>query len=270
MRKGIPQVKLELNPARLASIIDNAVVTSSEIVNFHFNKMVDADLGQPAETANLRYRFLAPAITAADRRAMHENWIAAKAFQDLLRAVRHSLEEAHVYVALLTRTHRVRSRSSLSDFLKPFISKAAGLKFPDLLEAVNRKLDPKIDFSKAYVSLQRARNCLEHRGGVISKIDTHGDESFSLIIPRIKIFYLRNGVEVELEAGHTVDAGDNQPEVQVLSKFETRKRLIAVGERLIFTAAEFNEIAFACHFLGQQLSAKLPKPKISEDAPQTV
>ena len=32
-----------------------------------------------------------------------------KAFQDMLRAVRHALEEAYVYVALLTGMHKVAS-----------------------------------------------------------------------------------------------------------------------------------------------------------------
>jgi hypothetical protein len=115
------RLELELNPARLASIIDNAVVISSEIVNFHFNALANADLAQPAKAADARYRFQAPAMGAAERRAMHERWILANAFHELL------------------------------------------------------------------------------------------------------------------------------------------------GERLSFTVAEFNEIAFACHFLGQQLSAKLPRPKVAED-----
>jgi hypothetical protein len=37
-----------------------------------------------------------------------------------------------------------------------------------------------------------------------------------------------------------------------------------LGERLSFTQAEFVDIAFACHFLGQQLSSRLPKTPAPE------
>jgi len=173
MDEGIRRLELELNPAHLASIIDNAIVISSEIVNFHFSALASADLTQPAKAADARYRFQTPAISAADRRAMQECWILAKAFQELLRAVRHSLEEAYVFVALLTGKHKIKSSATLSECQKPFKSKAAGLRFPDLLDAVNDKLDPKIDFSAAYVSLQAARNCLEHRDGERGRADIH-------------------------------------------------------------------------------------------------
>ena len=105
---------------------------------------------------------------------------------------------------LLTKTHQIKSSSTLPEFLRPFQRKASALSFPKLLKAVNNELNPKIEFSAAYVSLQVARNCFEHRAGIVSKIETHGKDSFDIHILRMKIFYLRNGEEVELEAGHRV------------------------------------------------------------------
>src|SRR5580704_5822385 len=134
--QSLGQLRLELNPIRLAAIIDNAVFTSTEIVNFHFNSLISADLAQPAKAAGVRHRFRSPAIGAAERRAMHERWILAKAFQELLRAVRHSLEEAYVFVALLGRTHKIKANSNVAEFLFQFQRKAAGLRFPELLESV--------------------------------------------------------------------------------------------------------------------------------------
>ena len=93
-----------------------------------------------------------PEVTLDQRRAMHESWILAKAFQELLRSVRHALEEAHVLVALLTKEHKIRSNDTLANFLKPFQSKAAALRFPDLLKAVNELLEPKLDFADSHAS----------------------------------------------------------------------------------------------------------------------
>jgi hypothetical protein len=104
---------------------------------------------------------------------------------------------------------------------------------------------------------------LEHRAGIVSNIESKGDEEFSLRIPRIKIFYLRGNEEIEVVANERVDAGDGRPEVEILMKFEIRQRSIPLGQRLSFTRAEFNEIAFACNFLGQQLASRLPKPRLN-------
>ncbi|HET7847764.1 MAG TPA: hypothetical protein VFL51_01760 [Pseudolabrys sp.] len=258
---GNPRLQLSLNATRLSSVINTAVVSTNEIVNFHFDALDGADLAQPSPCTE-KFRVRGQEMTAAERRALHENWILSKAFQDLLRAVRHALEDAFVFGALLTKTHQVKSNATLAEFIAPFQAKASAMKFPELLDAVNCKLTSKIEFSQAYMSLQTARNCLEHRAGVITKIETHQRDEFVLRVPRVKMFYIRNGEEIELEPGHTVDPGDDRAEVDTFAKFEIRARSFSIGQRLSFTKAQFNEIAFACYLLGQQLATRLPKPEI--------
>jgi hypothetical protein len=263
MAKENPKLHLELNPNRLAEIIGSAVSASTEVVNLHFNALSDENLNRLLEGSGVLFIFRGPELNLDQRRAMHESWILGKAFQELLRATRHALEEAHVMTALLTKEHKIRSHETLAGFLKPFQGKAAGLSFPELLAAVNKLLDPKLDFSDSYKSLQVARNCLEHRAGIVSNIETKGSSEFILNVPRVKIFYLRKQEEIELVVGKQVDAGDGRPEVEVFMRFEVRPRSIPLGERLTFTLTEFNEVAFACNFLGQQLASRLPKPKLS-------
>jgi hypothetical protein len=92
------RLELRIDPRRLASVINGAVFATIEVVNFHLRALESANLEAPAEAGNLRFRINAPEITAVQRRAMHETWILARAFHELLRAVRHSLEEAYVLV----------------------------------------------------------------------------------------------------------------------------------------------------------------------------
>jgi hypothetical protein len=264
-RENPEQLQLSLDPGHLAAITDSAVLSSCEVVNFHFNALAGADLGQPAHTPEARYRFKGPELNAAQRRAMHESWILAKAFQELLRAVRDALERAHVFVTLLGKTHRVSSSATLVEFLAPFQKKAADLRFPALLAAVNERLVPKLDFAECYGSLQKVRNCLEHRGGIVSKLDTDEKETFDFSVPRVKVFYLRQGSEVEVVGGERVEPGDDRAEVEIFMRLEVRKRSVSLGERMTFTLSEFNEIAFACHFLGAQLATGLPRPMIETD-----
>jgi hypothetical protein len=148
-----PKLHLELNPSSLAAIVGSAVFASVEVVNLHFNALSDENLSRPLEGSGILYKFGGPELNLDQRRAVHESWILAKAFQELLRAVRHALEEAHVVTALLTKEHKIRSNDTLAGFLKPFQRKAAGLSFAELLAAVNELLDPKLDFSDSYKSL---------------------------------------------------------------------------------------------------------------------
>jgi hypothetical protein len=264
MKNENPKLRLEINPGHLAEIIGSAVFASTEVVNLHLNSLSDENLNRAPVESGVVYKFKGPELNHDQRCAMHESWILAKAFQEILRAVRHALEEAHVLVALLTKEHKIKANDTFPNFLKPFQSKAAGLRFPDLLAAVNELLDPKLDFADSYRSLQAARNCLEHRAGIVGKVDTKGAAEFIFSVPRLKIFYLRQGEEVELVIGERVDAGDGRPEVQILMRIETRTRAVPLGKRLTFTSNEFNEIAFACNYLGQQLASRLPKPKLTQ------
>jgi hypothetical protein len=175
-----------------------------------------------------------------------------------LRAVRHVLEEAHTSISLVAAVHRVKSSAALQAILEPFKKKSAALKFPVLLAAVNRAFSTNLVFSDAYLSLQTARNCLEHRNGIVGPKETKGADTFTLSVPRLKLFYMRNGAEIELAAGSVVEGDEgNSNGVDILMKVEERARQIALGERIIFSLADFNEIAFACFFMGQQLSKNL-------------
>jgi hypothetical protein len=80
-----------------------------------------------------------------------------------------------------------------------------------------------------------------------------------LSFPRMKFFYYRQGGEIEAEIGQTVDAGDGEPEVSILMRLDVRRRQFQLGERLILTIADFDEIAFACYNFGSQLAMGLPK-----------
>jgi hypothetical protein len=260
-----PQHRLELDPSVIAKAIDAAVVASTEVVNFHFSHLQNADLSSPAHVPdNVFMRVKSPVLTAEQRRAMHENWVLARAFQELLRAVRQGLELAHVITAVVNRPHNVKSSITVAEFLKPFEVRANELPFPNLLAEVNSRLESRLVFADSYQSLQAARNCLEHRAGIIGERDTKGNDEIVISIPRVKLFYTRAGQEIELERGHLVAPDEGKDHAEIAMRIEERKRPIKIGERVTFTLTEFNEIAFACYYLGRDLIGRLPKPVIFE------
>ena len=77
----------------------------------------------------------------------------------------------------------------------------------------------------------------------------------------MKFFYMRGNEEIELARDERVDAGDGEPEVQILGRLVSRSRTYQLGERITFTASEFSEIAMACSQFGNDLASKLPASK---------
>ena len=61
-----------------------------------------------------------------------------------------------------------------SDFQAAMASahkEATKLNFPDLLDAVNKRLKTPLHFEDEFLSFQKVRNCLEHRAGIVSPAD---------------------------------------------------------------------------------------------------
>jgi hypothetical protein len=119
---------------------------------------------------------------------MFENWIFSKAFQDLLRGLKGSLEQAYIFITLLSKRHKVASSITLDAFLAPFRREAATLHFGPLLDRVNERLKEPLPFVDAYHSLQRVRNCFEHRNGIVGEVDAPAGGVMILSFPRVNYF----------------------------------------------------------------------------------
>lgn len=246
-------VNLDLNGIAQPAVTTAAVC--KEIVDLYFSSLEKVDLSEkPADHSEgkfLKVGFSGHNFTAEERRNVHQNWILAKAFQDLMRGVRSSLEEAYfVFELIAAGTVRAKSSATLEQTLQPFRNSAARLNFPKLLEAVNTHLQQPLEFSEAYQSMQAARNCLEHRNGVVGQTDIDENGKMVLQFPRFKLFVERDGQEVEVYSGlQAREGGEN-----ILIKTELRSREYPVGHRLLISAGDFDEIALACSQFGFRLS----------------
>jgi hypothetical protein len=253
-----PRIDIQLNPDGVAAPTHAAAITCREIIDFYFDALTRADLSKkPSAPAGKFFRFdlSGPDLSAAERRAIHENWILAKAFQELMRGVRASLEEAFFFTELLASGPiRAHSSGTLDDILAPFRKRAADLRFPPLLAQVNSRIERPLEFSDAYQSMQAARNCLEHRGGIVSRSDAGPNGIMELRFPALKVFIVRENEEIELYEGLAVEAG-----TEIMMRFVVRIREFKIGERLKISAADFDEISFGCFQFATELAQRLPK-----------
>ena len=130
MPEPIPTIHLDLSPAAVAPLAHAAAILSQEVVNLYFDALAKADLSKilPAVGRKIvRHNISDLKIDRVERRRRHENWTLAKAFQDLLRGVRESLEQAYLVTEIAWKHHRVKSDSTLYEFITPFKDRAAKL-----------------------------------------------------------------------------------------------------------------------------------------------
>ncbi|WP_206637212.1 hypothetical protein [Mesorhizobium sp. M6A.T.Cr.TU.017.01.1.1] len=156
--------------------------------------------------------------------------------------------------AWLREGRKVETWGEFEDIYLAAEKKASSLNFPDLLLAVQAQLATKLDFFEEYRSLQRARNCLEHRNGVVGHIDCdEGEGALSLKLPRLKCFTVSDGEEIEVHKNQYFEKGGT-----IKIKRDLRIRVFALGETVSFTAEEFSEIAMALRLFVADIAPKLP------------
>jgi hypothetical protein len=249
-------ISLTLHLDWVAAPAHRAAVICREVVDLYFDALSKADLSQSPpvpEDAFFRFDIKGPELSREQRRGAHERWILAKAFQDLMRGVRGSLEAAYFFIELLSAGKiRAQTNSTLDEVLAPFQAKARKLNFPDLMARVNSRLEKPVSFAEAYESMQAARNCLEHRDGFVGREDIDANGVLKISVPRLKVFVEQNETEIEMYKDCYVEK-----DTLIQMRMETRDLVFHLGEPLRISAADFDDIAFACANFGTMLAQQL-------------
>jgi hypothetical protein len=236
----------------------DALRTAAGAIVVSLRAIDEADLEGPVEIAGpaMAFRLEDGEADAASRRDRYRNWLLAKGFQDLARGLRHTLEEACLWVELVRKHGERIPEGDFAAMVEALRSRANRKNFPDLMTALNEGLSAKLHWEQQFMSLQKVRNCLEHRNGVVSADkDAAGSNALSLSIPRLQLVVKQGDTETELRPGLVVEKGG-----EVLVRVTTRQHDYAVGDRIVFTPDDFGEIAFACWMMAQDLATKLPVP----------
>ncbi len=212
------------------------------------------------------YQFNGLEMSDDERRETYQNWVLSKGFQDLARGIRETLEEAVFYLAMVKKEPGMTTWGQVEADMAAIRAGAARLQFPQLLSDVNSGLVEPMAFDAEFASLQKVRNCLEHRGGRVSQRDVDpATGTLMLSFPRLRAFYMRGKQEIEVVPGEAIDTHDPEnsfgegEEVPIYMNTRVmRSREYALGEPVIITASDFFEIAMACQLFASDVAAKLP------------
>jgi hypothetical protein len=259
MTNSSTRLSLTLNPGAVVAPVMSAIKESTEIIGICLDAIAKTDLSQPIPSTSF-YSFyvdeIDPSPSTKGQQDRYANWLLSKGFQDLAKGIRLTLEEAYLYTEAATLQDQKATLIALQSQIERWRKNARKLNFPDLLQAVNTKLFAQLHFDREFQSLQKVRNCLEHRNGIVSSEDINTDRNtLKLVLPRLRFSLERDGTEIDVSQPIAVKAGEKIGVERIV-----KEREYALSEKIGFSADEFAHIATACALFAMDLAKKLPNP----------
>lgn len=254
------ELQIRVNPQGVINPAIIAMRDSLEMIALSLDALSKADLKQIPSIPNCfnNFSFTAPKEEDLEqRKAALTRWLLTKGFQELVRGMHQTLEEAHLYLSVLRMSDGPSTLEKFKTDIAQIRKKAGNAKFPELMRLVNTALPTPLAFEAEFLSLQKIRNCMEHRAGIVGLDDTKGADTLRLVLPVLKLFIVSNGVETEV----VHDMGEaNYVEAGGIIEFRraARERFYKLGERIELTPSDYQEITQSCWLFISDLASKLP------------
>lgn len=253
----MPELKITLNPQGVMAPALRAMQNTCELMAICLTALDSTDLENPPQIPGsfFSWTFTGDHRSAAEKKSAYTNWLLSKGFHDLAIGIRRSLEEAFLYIEVCKLRGEKVPEGGIDELFIQIRRRANQINFPDLLASVNAELHEPMQFEEEFLSLQKVRNCLEHRDGIVSHLDVNdGNQSLRLILPKLKVYTEIDGREIDLHSNMRIEK-----EQEIVIERGRRERIFPLQTPVIFSGAEFEEIASACWFFGSDLVGKLPK-----------
>jgi len=260
---GTPAVAVRLNPNGIVAPLHRILRESLDNValGLHAVDQYKTDVLPNLPTAFFHFKIGDQEEKLADGqlealKESYRTWMLTTAFGELIKAVVAALREAYLFCEVAgTWPGSLKSPDQMRGDIDSITTKAQKLDLPTLVDRVSVRLKAPLGLREHVLSINKVRNCLEHRHGVVTKLDINDQANKALALKwrRSKLFYEKDGTEIEVTFGSIIEGP-----ATVMHKFEDATKVFELGERIRFTVDEFNEVMFTCYLLGQDVVSKLP------------
>lgn len=253
-------VRIKLDPAGVVRPIQNAVRDTLEVLSISIAAVRSSDLSVPVPRLEswMAMEFKGETRTPEEKMLLYQNWILSKGLQEYARSVRQSLEEAYLYTQTIKAFENgalPESNGDVRKFLDKIRRSASSKKFPDLMSIVNKELLFSLKFEEEFLSIQKIRNCLEHRDGVVGDKDVApGGGALLLTFPRLGLFVEENGNQVEIGPGYHVEKDQ-----MIAVRLMVDRREYEVGSKITLSVNEVAAVGWGCWAFSLNLFSALPK-----------
>ena len=201
------QRTLRLNPSAISAPLYATAADVADVVSAALRNLAIEPATDPALVGHAAHLFFRGSKrTPEARKQFAETWLLNNGFQDLARGLRASLEAAAVLIALTQEVQRLPRPFGL-DQVKAIEKRAAArahkLHFGTLVDEINATLPLAFGHTNEALSIQKVRNCLEHRRGIVGSQDIDPlTQRLRLAYPLTRAFaILEDGTEVPMRLG---------------------------------------------------------------------
>jgi len=231
---------------------DRLEIESLEMPDLHFQVRAAQNLAMEIEQAREEFR----------------TWVLLNGLRDCVDAIGPSLEWARKVCFIWSREGevteieegklRLSGQISGEEWRAHIIDEARSLEYKSLRDKLDHLQDkyhlPQPELSEAILSINKARNCLTHRDGIVGPIDLKDKSEEELLVKWRKYEFQVRGEEGTrvLELGVPVQEGGELfiGLVNVSKKF-------ALGDRILFSPAEFVEISMTFLLFAMQIENEI-------------
>ncbi|MGB3342830.1 MAG: hypothetical protein WBA61_02860 [Aequorivita sp.] len=182
-----------------------------------------------------------------ESRINFKNWVLKKGFEDLITALTE-LMISFSYIVDLNKNLKANPKRTLGEFKQLMFKrneKNTKLPFPKLIEKVNSSLKEPLKFSEEILSINKVRNCLVHRNGIIHPTDFNIENGLELKWWYYKVELKHGEQKKELKRFDIVT-----PEDGIITTSILKTKLFKDRQRVSFSFQEFFELSHFCQTVG--------------------
>ncbi|MCK5588729.1 MAG: hypothetical protein KAI16_00245 [Candidatus Pacebacteria bacterium] len=196
-------------------------------------------------------------IDICAKKQKYKDWLLERGFEDLMKGVEYTLRDAYKYSYIISNPIKFTKLKNLNDFQK----KAEFCTISSMIEKIKFFSIKDLVYVEHILSINKVRNCLVHRGGIVGEKDINNKNLKILELKwiKMKLFYKNNkSEEVDIVGGTKIQNVGHSGALVLLKKDEKIKNF-KKGEKISFDYKQFNEIISTCFLFGEDLKNCLPK-----------
>lgn len=188
-----------------------------------------------------------PRLTEAEQKEKTIIWLFKKAFEEFIAGLTKSLIEAYCFVKLqrLASSTFPGTKNQLEEEFKEIRINANKAHFPELIEHVEKELQHSLYLRDEILSVNRIRNCMVHRDGVVQQKDLSSSDTEKLILKWISIknYTTQNGERIVLD----YKTRENGIFIQNLEMEQIQNmKQFNLNDKIVIDLNEFNEVSYTC------------------------
>jgi hypothetical protein len=201
--------------------------------------------------------------TIDEQRQITLNWTLTKAFEDLINGLTKSFKETYRYLriySLYKASPLVMSRDEFEKKLNKIEMEIDKLHFPDFIERIENNLSLLLPLKEEILSINKIRNCLVHRDGVVEDTDIKNSMTNSLHLKWISLKFWTTVAGKQTEITYDLRK-DGVTVTDINYETTNNEKVFKLKDKISLNINEFNGIAYTCSTFAQNLFQVLPRPE---------